>query len=515
MLLRLTPSDFPWESLLMAFAWFRIALVTLGMLTTWQTCFAEEAQLAKAQQLELTGDFQQAEAVLDAALAQSDLSSEERYELIYEKDRLFRIRRDFALTRDQLQEKILAGVKDATSDEFATWVDEGRFDYRDIDGKRLYMGSSVRNLFYRDPKLEHRRKIPADEADVQRLRLNLTRQIRAATKAAKSPYVMTKQFDIEFTGTVYADAVPAGSTIKAWLPIPRSFPFQRGFQLISSSPQPVEIAPADSPLRSAYFERKATAGEPTKFKLHFTFQHDAIRFEIDPKAVTPFDGADAEIARFVQEGPHIEFTPELIALSKEIVGDETNKAIIAKKIYDWISVNIQYSLAIEYSTIRNLSDYCRANRYGDCGQEAMLYIALCRVNGIPARWQSGWNLFPGRLNIHDWSEIYLAPYGWVPVDVCYGITALQSMNYLSASERQEVADFYFGGLEPYRMAANSDHSQKHTPAKLAPPSDTIDFQRGEYEVGNTNLYYDKFTYDFDVKEITPTTTASTTAASVK
>ncbi len=487
-------------------AWLRIVLVMVGSLISWQTCLAEDSALAKAQRLELAGDFQQAEQLLDAALAQADLSREDRYTLTFERDRLFRIRRDFRLTRDQLQTKVLAGVKNATPEEFAQWVDQGRFDYRDIDGTRLYMGSSVRNLFYRDPKLEHRRYAPADEADVQHLRLKLTRQIRAAVKAEKSPYVLTKKFDVHFTGTVDADAAPAGSVIKAWLPIPRSFPFQRGFQLISSTPQPLQIAPADSPIRSVYCEQKATAGQPTKFETHFTFEHDAIRFDIDPAIVTPFDGQDEEIARFVQEGPHVEFTPELIALSKEIVGDEKNPAIVARKIYDWISNNIQYSLAIEYSTIRNLSGYCHTKRYGDCGQEAMLYIALCRVNGIPARWQSGWNLFPGRLNLHDWSEIYLEPYGWVPVDVCYGITALQSMNYLTESERQEVADFYFGGLEPYRMAANSDHSQKLSPTKLAPPSDTIDFQRGEYEVGDKNLYYDKFTYDFEVKEIPPATT---------
>ncbi|RCS43918.1 transglutaminase domain-containing protein [Bremerella cremea] len=490
-------------------AWLRIVMVMVGSLVSWQACWADDATLAQTQPLELAGDFKQAEQLLDTALAQDDLSPETRYTLTYERDRLFRIRRDFTLTQEMLQKKILAGVKEATPEEFAQWLKEGRFDYRDIDGQRFYMDSSVRNLFYRDPKLEHRRYAPADEADVQQLRLNLTRQIRAAVKAEKSPYVLTKKFDVHFTGKVHADAVPAGSTIKAWLPIPRSFPFQRGFQLISSSPQPLEVAPADSPSRSVYFEQKATAGQPTTFETHFTFEHDAIRFDIDPSLVTPFDGNDPEIACFVQEGPHVEFTPELIALSKEIVGDEKNPAIVARKIFDWMSNNIQYSLAIEYSTIRNVSDYCREKRYGDCGQEALLYIALCRVNGIPARWQSGWNLFPGRLNLHDWSEIYLAPYGWVPVDVCYGITALQSMNYLTESERQEVADFYFGGLEPYRMAANSDHSQKLSPTKLAPPSDTIDFQRGEYEVGDKNLYYDRFSYDFEVEEIpAPTTTAA-------
>lgn len=494
----------------MVSALLRISFVLLLVCAAMRTCTADETALASAQRLELEGRFQAAEAILDAALAAADLDPGVRQALVFERDRLFRIRRDFSLSQAELETKILAGVKDATPEEFAQWLQEGRFDYRDIDGERCYMRSGVRNLFYRDGSLEPRRYAAADDADNQRLQLEMCRQISAAAKAERSPYVLTKHFDVRFTGTVHADAAPAGSVIKAWLPIPRQFPFQRDFRLIDSSPQPLAIAPPASPIRSAYFERTAVAGQPTRFETHFTFAHDAIRFDIDPQLVTPFDRSNAELARFIEPGPHVEFTPELLALSQQIVGDEKNPAIAARKIYDWIGKNIQYSLSIEYSTIRNLSDYCREKKYGDCGQEGMLLIALCRANGIPARWQSGWNLFPNRLNIHDWSEIYLAPYGWVPVDVCRCISANQHMTHLSPSERQEIADFYFGGLEPYRMSCNSDHSQALTPAKLAPPSDNIDFQRGEYEVGDTNLYYDKFSYDFAITEIEPPTTATAT-----
>ncbi|HWY76716.1 MAG TPA: transglutaminase-like domain-containing protein, partial [Verrucomicrobiae bacterium] len=189
-------------------------------------------------------------------------------------------------------------------------------------------------------------------------------------------------------------------------------------------------------------------------------------------------------------------------LSAKIVGNETNPMLRAKRIYDWLSDHLQYSYALEYSTIPNISDYCRSKGYGDCGQQGLLFITLCRYNGIPARWQSGWNMFPGDTTNHDWTEIYLAPYGWMPVDPYMGNYAMRYITTLTEADKREIRDFYFGGLDHYRMAANSDHSQQLTPAKQSFRSDDVDFQRGELEHSGTNIYFDKFSYHFERKEIT-------------
>ena len=51
------------------------------------------------------------------------------------------------------------------------------------------------------------------------------------------------------------------------------------------------------------------------------------------------------------------------------------------------------------------------------------------------------------------------------------------------------------------MAANSDHSQGLTPAKQSMRSDDVDFQRGELEYGDHNIYFDRYSYDLAVKEL--------------
>ena len=132
----------------------------------------------------------------------------------------------------------------------------------------------------------------------------------------------------------------------------------------------------------------------------------------------------------------------------------------------------------------------------------MLFITLCRLNGIPARWQTAWTMFPWKKNgMHDWSEIYLEPYGWVPVD------PYESVGYSSISQDGTPADrdklriFYFGGMDGYRLVANRDHGAPLSPAKTFPRSDDIDFQRGEVEWEGGNLYYDAFDYKLETKEV--------------
>jgi transglutaminase-like putative cysteine protease len=296
-----------------------------------------------------------------------------------------------------------------------------------------------------------------------------------------------------------ANAAPAGETIRAWLPVPRAFPHQKDFAVISSSPAVTKLAPEDSPIRTAYFEQVAEKDKPTAFTLEYSYAGYGVWFDLKPEEVKPYDKNDAAVREFTREGPHVAFTDGIKELSAQVVGAEKNPVVAARRIYNWITENIKYSYALEYSTIRNISEYCATKGYGDCGQAALLFITLCRYNDIPARWQSGWLTMPGGKTIHDWTEISIQPYGWVPVDPYMGVFAMQ---YFSGPEeaRKEIRDFYFGGLDQYRMAANSNHSQEFSPPKQSMRSDNVDFQRGEMEFGNTNIYFDKYSYRLDIKE---------------
>jgi transglutaminase-like putative cysteine protease len=467
-------------------------------------CLAQPDAAAEAGRLELQGQFKQAAGLLSTALKSNSLSPTERKQLEFELDRLERIRKDFPYTKEGLFTKLKGVVKQLTAEEYEGWLAEGCFENREIDGERYFVGTSAGNLFWRYPELNLRRlTLNRNTPALQKARLESCTAIRQAALAQERPYVLPKRFRATMTVTANPNAAPPGEIVRAWLPIPRDYPFQDDFALVSASPAVSRTDGPGSPIRCVYLEKRAKKNAPTRFKIVYEYTTHAVSFDIKPADVRPCDPNDPAVKGFTGEGPHVVFTPEMRALSQQIVGDETNPCLKAKKCFDWIAENIQYRYALEYSTIRNISDYCRVKGYGDCGQEALLFITLCRLNGIPARWQSGWNTFMGDEDIHDWSEIYLAPYGWVPVDPYMGIWATRYATTLTAEQRRQIRDFYFGGLDQYRMIANSDHNQTLTPPKRSLRSDNVDFQRGELECGDKNIYFDQYSYDLTLKEVKP------------
>ena len=457
--------------------------------------------IAKAAALEEEGNFIEATTVLGTALAMQISSPfpEIRKQLEFELDRLDHIRQDYPLTREQLFETLQTSVKGLTEKEFLQWIDEHRFDSRMIDSVEYFMGSSRSNLFFRYPDLESRRINAPDWSRFEQSTWEAVSSIKKAAMERNAPYVLPKTFHNTVTLTVQAGAVPDGRVIRAWLPVPRAFPRQISFNVLSSSSPIKALASPDATIRSAYLEQPAEKDKPTSFSVAYSYTTFGVWFNLNPAVPQQYDTNDPVYKQYTSEGPHVVFTDDMKQLSNEIIGDEQNPIARAKKIYNWISENIQYSYAIEYSTIRNIGDYCLKKRYGDCGQEALLFITLCRMNGIPARWESGWLTIPGGKTIHDWTGVYFPSYGWVPVDPYMGIFAMQ---YFKGPEeqRQEIRDFYFGGLDQYRMAANSDHSQELTPAKQSMRSDNVDFQRGEVEYGDANIYFDKYSYSLKVEE---------------
>ena len=443
------------------------------------------------------GQFKAANTAIDQNLAQPGLDTAARDSLLFQRERMRRILLDFTLDADDLKTRLRKEIPDLRDDEFQRWDQQGLLERMVIDGRVLYFKRDPSNLFRLSAEAAARRAHPApfDDSPLEVLS-DYHRTVRQQALAEHRRSVSPHRVRITQTLKVDADAVPAGQTVRAWIPYPRALPGQQeNIRYVSSEPAQHDIAPDSTLQRTIYFEKTAQAGKPTTFSVTYELTIYAQYQAIDPAKVVPATLTPELKPYLAERSPHIVFTEPMRLFSRQVVGNETNPYRIAQKLFAAVD-EIPWAGAREYSTISNIGDYTLHAGHGDCGQQTLLLLTLLRMNGIPARWQSGAIFADGDYNdIHDWGELYLAPYGWVPVDVTFGRL------HPAASDDKALEWFYLGGLDAYRVAFNSDYGQPLVPAKRFVRSDTVDSQRGEVEWNGGNLYYDQWHYDFAWKPV--------------
>lgn len=435
------------------------------------------------------GDFKGAEAAITALLAQPYIAAAQRRELEFERERMRRIRLDFRLRRSEMEARLRRVVPDLRAGELRAWDTPRLLEQLRIDGETRYFTSAVDNLFRIDAKAAARRVPPLPSSDGPLYRFApYHAEVRQLALASGRASVAPRRITVDYSLSVEADAVPAGETVRAWLPYPRAIAGQQEqLKLLASEPQQAQVAPESALQRTVYLEKTARAGAATTFSIRYELVTYATYHAVDADAVEPAP-VTPELAPYRGERPpHIVFTPALKRFSRAVVGDEENPYRIAQKLFAAVDA-IPWATAREYSTIANISGYALHAGHADCGQQTLLLMALLRLNGIPARWQSGWEFAERDFDtMHDWGWLYLAPYGWLPMDVTHGRLA---------GAPAELEWFYLGGLDGYRIAFNDDYSRDFVPPKQHFRSETVDLQRGEVEWKGGNLYFDQWDYRF-------------------
>lgn len=406
---------------------------------------------------------------------------------------LRRTRHDFPLTGGEVLAELRKEIPDATQADVDQWREAGDLQARLIDGEHRYFRNAVGNLFRMNAEARRRRIKPPGVGASFSVQGHVEELVKLA-ESSKSPEVFPMKHRVRYALTVKRGhpRVQAGAKVRAWLPFPQEYRQQKDVKLVRAEPPHTMLAENAAPHRTVYFEETVTNLEQRlRYVIHVEFVTSAYVPDLDPAKVEPYDtDSDAYREHTAERPPHIVFSPEVKRLSQEIVGGETNPLEKARRVFRWVSGNIPWCSEMEYSIIPNISEKALRARRGDCGVQGLTFITLCRAAGVPARWQSGWQLKPGDWNMHDWSEIYIEPWGWLPVDASYGVREHTD---------PRVRDFFCGHMDPYRLIVNLDYGRDLRPSKTSFRSEPNDFQRGEIEIDGHNLYFDEWDWDFDVK----------------
>ena len=429
------------------------------------------------------GNFAEAIRLIDLRLAKENTPKALRCCLIVQREIMRRLPGEYPYTRAGALALIRADIPDFTEEEFDALVDDGRIYWLYVNGEMRYFRRFYDTLLKTNKSIACRvhQEMPENEKNSTKGMLS------EAINIMKEKGSLAKRIRIRHSIQLKDELFTPGMFLRVHLPVAAACDQQSDIQIEKMYPANGVVDAEDAAQRTVCWETTMT--ENHAFEVEYSYTHKAVYHDtsvMTGKGEQPsFD--TEEIA------PHITFTPYIRELVNTLTEGVTDPLEKARRFYDFITLNTNYSFQPEYFVLENISEGCARNFTGDCGVFALLFITLCRCAGIPAQWQSGNCANPGDMGSHDWARFYVAPHGWLFADPSFGGGAVRRNN-------EEERKFYFGNLDPYRMVANRAFQVPFTIEKQQWRADPYDNQSGEMESENCGYRLDDFIVTKEVLE---------------
>ena len=422
------------------------------------------------------GNFERARALIARRL-QGDIPEILRTRLEQELQVLNVLEGSYTISRPEALEILQEHIPDFTEDELEGLHLSGRIDWIYIHGEPHYLGNFYKSLIRVYPEYWHRAV-----------------ENQGKPSSATSPYItevitglrdgdlLKRHIRLKHEVELYPHMVREGELLRVHIPLPVERQQIHNLQYLDFQPEPKALPTIDAVQPTAYFE--AEAAKDQVFSAEYAFDYEAVYHDLkqaDAEAVAKTELPDGMECYLGEQLPHVKFSPYLHALAEEIRGDETNPLHIARRIYDYITTKVEYRYVRDYMSFDAIPETAALLMRGDCGQQVLLFMTLCRICGIPARWQSGLYLDPEDSGAHDWGEFYLPSIGWLYADLSMGGEAYRRGD-------DALWDFYFGNIDPYRVPVNSGFQAAFEIPKKHWRKDPYDNQMGELEYGDQGIY---------------------------
>ncbi|MGH7552406.1 MAG: transglutaminase-like domain-containing protein, partial [Longimicrobiales bacterium] len=105
----------------------------------------------------------------------------------------------------------------------------------------------------------------------------------------------------------------------------------------------------------------------------------------------------------------------IVKAASEVIGDTNEPLLAARRLNDWVYGALRKEVT---PSVPSALQVLEARR-GDCNEHTVLFVAMARAIGLPARSAAGLVHLRGRFYYHAWPEVWLGE-RWVAVDPTLG-----------------------------------------------------------------------------------------------
>ena len=130
----------------------------------------------------------------------------------------------------------------------------------------------------------------------------------------------------------------------------------------------------------------------------------------------PYTGADSLVRAELESTPLIQSDdPRILAQARRIANGSTDPVEVSRRLTDWVYGALEKDVTLSVPSALQVLEA----RSGDCNEHTVLYVAMARAIGLPARTAVGLVHVDGRFYYHAWPEVWLGE-DWYAVDPTLG-----------------------------------------------------------------------------------------------
>lgn len=284
----------------------------------------------------------------------------------------------------------------------------------------------------------------------------------------EKPYYLGKNYKrkVNFSHSLCNKGPSSEVLGSIFVAIPEEGRNQKFLSPLKFSPEKYEIKKDRWGQKFAVLEGKIENDKCLNINYTAEIETSDLNYFILPEWVQGFEAIPEDIKRdYTIDGKKLDINNDYIKeLLKKIIKDEKNPFWIAFKIHKYLHTNLSYERTGGWNKASTVLE--RGN--GSCSEFTFSFIALARAAGLPSRYEAGVVVRGDDGSIddvyHRWAEVFLPPFGWIPVDPSKGkpATAVDVANsFGSLSHRFFITTHSGGDSEYLGWTYNSNHRYEY------------------------------------------------------